>query len=57
MRIGYRRVHYDYQLTQGKVGVTRLVFTGGRYRVLDFEAGNSLPKADLKCISRIRETL
>ena len=57
MTIGYRRVHYDYQPTQVKVGGTRPVLTGRRYRVLDFEAGESSPKAGLKCTSRIRETL
>ena len=57
MTIGYRQVYYDYQLTQGKVGGTRSVFTSRRYRVLDFEAGNGLPKVGLKCTSRIRETL
>ena len=57
MTIGYRQVYYDYQPAQGKVGGTRLVFTGGRYRVLNFKAENSSPKVGLKCIPRIRETL
>ena len=57
MTIGYCRVCYDYQSIQGRVGVTRSVLTSRRYRVLNFEAGNSLPKAGLKCTSRIWETL
>ncbi len=57
MTIGYRRVHYDYPPTQVKVGGTTPVLAGRRYRALGFEAGNSLPKAGLKCTSRIRETL
>ena len=57
MTIGYRKVYYNYQSTQGNVGGTRLVFTSRRYRVLDSESGNSSPRVGLKYVSWIRETL